>query len=212
MKWLMTDTHSDELTRLLERISVTLGDDLPAWPGGWPTDVEAALLDTVFSIRARYGSPTTGVRAVVHRWMDYRGGRADDLSVLGATDPAVVRKILSNNAKSSSRYKADIVVDAAARFAAVGLVHAADFTGDADQRAAYLGVKGCGRVTWPYFGMLLGTPNSKPDTWIMRYVRAVVGDQTSTDQARELINQAAAALGVNASRLDHAIWSYARRH
>ncbi len=175
-------------------------------------DVEAALLDTVFSIRARYGSPTTGVRAVVHRWMKHRGGRADDLSVLAAADPTVVREVLSNNAKGSGRYKADIVVDAAARFSAVGLVHAADFTGAADQRAAYLGVKGCGRVTWPYFGMLLGASNSKPDTWIMRYVRAVLGDKTSTERARALINQAADALGVDASRLDHAIWSYARSH
>ncbi len=94
----------------------------------------------------------------------------------------------------------------------MGLVHAADFTGAGDQRAAYLGVKVCGRVTWPYFGMLLGTPDSKPDTWIMRYVRAVLGEKTSTERARELINQAADELGVNASRLDHAIWSYARRH
>jgi len=145
--------------------------------------------------------------------MEYRGDRADDLSVLAAKDPDVARTVLGNNAKASGRYKAEIAVDAAARLSAVGLLHAPDFTGDGSQRAAYLAVKGCGRVTWSYFGMLLGTPDSKPDTWIMRYVRTALGEETSgTEHVRNLINQAAKTLDVNASRLDHAIWSYARSH
>lgn len=60
-----------QVDRLVRYIGTTVGPDLPVWPGGWPGQIEAALLDAVFSIRARYGSPTTGVRAVVSRWREH---------------------------------------------------------------------------------------------------------------------------------------------
>ena len=52
------------------------------WPGGWPGEIEAALIDAVFSIRARYGTGENGVRGVVKRWRDERGDVLDDLRAL----------------------------------------------------------------------------------------------------------------------------------
>lgn len=212
----MSKPEQEQLELLLSHINNTLGNDLLAWPGGWPHDIEAALIDAIFSIRARYGTPTTGVRAVVHRWLKHRGGQANDLSALAGSDPDEVRSILMNNAKASGRYKAEVVIEASRRLAAAQLTHAADFmTGSehqlAEMKSAYLSVKGCGPVTWHYFGMLLGRPDSKPDTWIMRYVRNALNDPTvSTEDARALITEAAEARGVNISQLDHSIWAYAR--
>lgn len=58
----------DELRRLGDYIAATLPDPWPTWPGGWPGQTEAAVLDAVLSICARYGGPHTGVRAAVARY------------------------------------------------------------------------------------------------------------------------------------------------
>lgn len=56
-----------DVERLLASIDSRVGQAIPGCPGGWPGQIEAALLDAVFSIQARYGGPTTGVRGVVAR-------------------------------------------------------------------------------------------------------------------------------------------------
>ncbi|MGG5259096.1 hypothetical protein [Phycicoccus avicenniae] len=206
----------EDVMVLAARVRSTVGDQLPAWPGGWPGQVELALIDAIFSIRARYGQPgtegrpSTGVLAVVERWSEHRGGPADDLLRLREMDIQRLTHILSNKAKSGGRTKAAVVVDAASRLSEVGLRHASDFTGSAEQKAAYIGVPGCGGITWAYFGMLLGQPNSKPDTWVQRYIRGSVRSDISTEDCRRLVNSTARHLDVDATRLDHAIWLYAR--
>lgn len=199
-----------DVDRLLASIDSRVGQAIPEWPGGWPGQIEAALLDAVFSIQARYGGPTTGVRAVVTRWRDHRGGPIDDLSKLAAADPEDVAGIVHSRARASQRLKAAIVVDAADALANVGLVHAADFTGRPDQRKAYLSVRGCGPVTWTYFGMLLGVPGVKADTWIVRFVQDALGRSVTPTEAEALVSEAAAELRVPDSQLDHAIWQAAR--
>lgn len=71
----MSNTQDD---RLHAYVPATIGDQLPAWPGGWPVEIEAALVDAVFSVRARYGRRelgiATGVYGVVQRWP--QGGTA----------------------------------------------------------------------------------------------------------------------------------------
>lgn len=103
-----------------------------------------------------------------------------------------------------------IVVDAADALANVGLVHAGDFTGRPDQRKAYLSIRGCGPVTWTYFGMLLGEPGVKADTWIVRFVHDALGRSVTSTEAEALVSEAAAELRVSNSQLDHAIWQAAR--
>lgn len=75
-------TTDHDLASLKLRLQEDLGRELEAWPGGWQGEIEAALLDAVFSIRARYGGPHSGVRAVVSRWRAPRDCQADDLKVL----------------------------------------------------------------------------------------------------------------------------------
>ncbi|EID80663.1 hypothetical protein W59_06910 [Rhodococcus opacus RKJ300 = JCM 13270] len=58
---------------LLDHVAAELPpESWPHWTEGWPHEIEAGLLDAAFSARATYGTPTTGVRAVVTRWRDHR--------------------------------------------------------------------------------------------------------------------------------------------
>ena len=98
----------------------------PAFRGGYPDEVEAALLDAVLSIRSAYGtSPTTGVRGAVGRWREVRQVGAsglDDLSYLAGADAQSLAAVLGNRqVLSSGLLKAEGVVEAATRLVAVGV-------------------------------------------------------------------------------------------
>ncbi|WJG14306.1 MULTISPECIES: hypothetical protein [Gordonia] len=204
----------DEAATLDEYIKTALGDDFHTWPGGWPGEIEAALIDAVFSIQARYGGPRTGVRAVVNRWRsrDDRTAKIDDLEALAAADPVEFVRTVNNSAQASGRLKGEIVIDAAKALTAVGLRHASDFTNSKEQKNAYLSVKGCGSVTWSYFGMLLGEADVKADTWIVRFVERALARPVRTEEARELLATVATMRDVSATALDHAVWEYARKN
>ncbi|MDJ0008206.1 hypothetical protein [Gordonia alkanivorans] len=204
----------NEAGRLDDYITAALGNGFQAWPGGWPGEIEAALVDAVFSIRARYGGPESGVRGVVKRWRerDGRTGKIDDLEALAAADPVEFVRTVNNSAQASGRLKGEIVVDAANALTAVGLRHASDFTNSIEQKNAYLSVKGCGSVTWSYFGMLLGEADVKADTWIVRFVEKALARPARTEEARELLATVATMRDVSATALDHAVWEYARKN
>ncbi len=51
---------SNEEDQLHAYVLATIGDQIPAWPGGWPDEIDAALIDAVFSVRAHYGSREAG--------------------------------------------------------------------------------------------------------------------------------------------------------
>ena len=191
----------------------TIGTPGP-WPGGWPHDIEAALIDAVFSVRATYGSRVvgseTGVFGAVTRWRAHRDGHADDLHVLADTAPSVLAQ-KTNAGRIARRSKAEIVVEAANALKNVGVRNAADvLEKEEPARVAYRSVKGCGPVTWRYFRMLVGLDDVKPDTWVMRFVQDRLPHIHTTDEAALLIAGAAAELGVEAKQLDHAIWLYRR--
>jgi hypothetical protein len=192
----------------------TIGTSPATWPGGWPGEIEAALLDAVFSVRARYGSRTkgTGVFGAVTRWRDRAEGPADDLRRLAAVDEDELRGA-TNHGRLSGRSKAAVVIDAAGALVDAGVAHADDLPARmVDARAAYLSVKGCGPVTWAYFRMLLGFEDVKPDTWVMRFVREAVPEVKTNETASQLIHEVAALIGVSPTDLDHAIWRYQRAH
>lgn len=202
-----------DLDVLHRHVLGTVGDSLERWPGGWPDDVEAALIDAVFSVRARYGSRErlTGVYGAVVRWQKSRGeGHGDDLRVLASTSERHLRT-LTNSGKINGRYKAAVVIDAAQALIQVGVVHASDFPERLPQaRAAYLSVTGCGPVTWAYFRMLLGLQDVKPDTWVMRFVQDCLPLVQSPKIASDLIVGVAARMDLSATVLDHAIWRHRR--
>ena len=180
------------------------------WPGGWPNEIEAALIDAVFSIRARYGTETTGVRRVVAAWRAARGSRSlDDLNVLAGQGELNFVELNINSAKASGRLKSELVVEASAGMAAVDVCHAGDLADESRQAAArnaYLSVKGLGPVTWSYFTMLLGYPDVKADVHILNYVkRAICRESVTPEEARSLLTAVASTFS-DLTHLDHAIW------
>jgi hypothetical protein len=183
----------------------------PEWPGGYPGEVEAAVLDSVFSVRASYGTATTGVRAVVARWREHRGGHIDDLTELASTGVDEVSAILSNAQKlPGGQPKAEAATAAAAALVRAGARHAADINDRDELRRAWCSIKGLSDVTWAYVLMLLGLEGVKADTMVRRFVSDAVGHPATGEAARSLVTEAAEVLGVGVTRLDHAIWSWQR--
>ncbi|GAB2613970.1 hypothetical protein [Pseudactinotalea suaedae] len=198
---------------LYQHVIETLDTDLGEWPGGYPDAIELALIDAIYSVRARYGDRErkTGVVGVVYRWRTWRAGSTDDLSVLATTSASDLRSVVSNNGRLARRYKAEVVVDAARALLDMDVKTAADFRAAPEGlRSAYLSVKGCGPVTWRYLRMLLGQSDIKPDTWVMKFVREAVPAVGDSDAAAALLTGVADRLRVDTRELDHAIWNYQR--
>lgn len=198
---------------MLDHITAELPADWATWPGGWPGQIEAALLDAVLSIRARYGQEHTGVRGAVERWRSHRGKNLDDLGALAGGDPDALQSVLKNEQTLPGGVrKVEAIHRAAAALMAAGVRHAAELdVQDPEHRAAYLGVPGLGPVTWNYLGMLLGVDGIKADTWILRFMRRALGRPCTPTEADALLRAAAAQLGVKATMLDYAIWNHKRR-
>lgn len=201
-------TAQSDIDLVLTAIGKRLPAEWPQWGGGWPNEIEAALLDAVLSIRSRYGKkPTTGVRGAVGRYREHRGAALDDLAALAAIEPVELQTVLRNRQKTGRVTKAEAIVNAAAAMAAIGVVHAADLDPTSEvHRSTYCSVRGLGPVTWRYFTMLLGTPGVKADTWIVRFVADALSRPASSAEAEELVGAAADAREVDRIALDHAIW------
>ena len=212
--------HQQQIDLLKAAIERELPKPWTAWPGGYPNEVEAALVDAVLSIRAAYGnSPASGVRGAVSRyrkWVD--GGRLDDLARLANFTPDRPAEVLGNHQKTSGVLKAAAIVEAANNLLAAGVTCAADLDPETHRRA-YTRVHGLGGVTWEYLTMLLGHSGIKADTWVTRWVSEAVGaTQLSNRDAHDLLAEAARELGIGSNdpevpgltQLDHAIWNAAR--
>ncbi|KAD3515007.1 hypothetical protein GD627_11900 [Arthrobacter yangruifuii] len=201
-----------DISTLVEFIQAELPRDLwKPWPGGWPEQIEAALIDAVLSIAAQYGTPENGVRGAVSRYRKAVGtDRPDDLARLAAYDPDELQTVL-NDQKVSGRTKASAIIEAAGNLLALGVKTAADLDAhDPAQKRAYTCVHGLGPVTWEYFGMLLGKPGVKADRWILRFVRRGLGRELASAEARSLLHEVADRLDAMPTELDHAIWAYER--
>lgn len=181
------------------------------WPGGYPGEIEAALIDAVLSIRASYGSPQNGVRAAVGCYRNYiGGGEADDLMRLSKMNHDSMLDTL-NRQVTSGRTKASAITEAAGNLVNAGVTRASDVDPlDPKQKEAYTSVHGLGWVTWEYFGMLLGKPGVKADQWIVRSTSRAVEKDLSSREARELVLAASKELKVSATTLDHALWAHER--
>lgn len=120
------------------------------------------------------------------------------------------------NKRTSQRYKADCVIEAAHALLQLDppIVTAADADGrDAkDIDRAYTSVRGLGWITAQYFRMLLGIPGVKADVMIVRFVNAALAvdglPPVGARAARELVISAHLqdGLGVDLTAYEHAIW------
>lgn len=118
---------SDNVALVVEHCrEIGVATDEP-WPGGWPGQIELALIDAVLSIRAQYGSPTTGVRRCVRNWRRHRDATCDDLSLLASMDGAELASVLDNRQRlGGGPLKAEAIVAAAANLTEAEVRHASD--------------------------------------------------------------------------------------
>ncbi len=202
-----------DVDRFSDYVRTHLSSTLDEYPGGWPSEIESALLDAILSIRARYGAPDSGVRGAVQKWRTHRlPDRPDDLQVLAKGSGPEISSILGNRqVLSGGSFKTDAAIQAASRLGAAGVQHAADLDpSSAEHRQAYVGVKGLGPVTWSYFCMLLGHQDVKADVWIVRVVEQALGAPATPEHARQVVVDSARELHVEPRVLDHALWDFAR--
>lgn len=205
-------TTPTDVQQLVDVITAELPRDTwTPWPGGWPDQIEAALIDAVLSIGAKYGSESNGVRGAVARYRREVGSdRPNNLAILAGQDAAKLQSVL-NDQKVSGRTKASAIVEAATNLLAVGVKSAADLDPhNPEQKEAYTSVHGLGWVTWEYFGMLLGKPGIKADRWIVRFVNRALDREVTAREAKSLLVEAAKGLDSTATELDHAIWAFER--
>ena len=185
------------------------------WPGGYKR-MDSALVDAVMSIRFRYGRERngswTGARGAVLRYEKHSEhvSAPERMHYLASQDPVALEKVLNHQKVHAGKTKAFAIVEAAQRFAAIGVTEPAHLRpDDADHRTQYTGVSGLGPVTWEYFTMLLSHDGVKADTWINEFTGRAVRRRVSSEYAGTLVKDAALKLGVSQTRLDHAIWSFA---
>ena len=205
----MSDDEKVQL--LINYIGRTIGikeDEWPARPPGYADQIEAALIDSIFSLRAVYGrSNAKGPRAVVRRWANHVDRPLNDLRTLvsdvdGLGGPDEFRRVLKLAVYVSAKELVDFRV-----------ISAADFCRERDRqpeallRAVQAG-RGAGPQAATYFLMLLGVPGVKADVMVKRFVDSALGVNVSDREAAELVTAAAGDLDADVIRLDHAIWDY----
>jgi hypothetical protein len=218
-----------DLDKVLDAIAASIGskESWPPYPGGYPQEAEAALLDSVFSLSAVYGSAETGTRAVVKRWRDHVGRPLNSLSALvadveGAGGPQNFRVILKNNAvavpnSKDQPTKAAAVYGVARTLTQFGVDSADDVrTKNAENpKGLYRAItkeRGVGEAGATYFLMLLGIQGVKADVMIRRFVaRALDVSEIEPSHSQKLVAAAAGALDADLLSLDHAIWDYESR-
>lgn len=209
--------HDSRISALQSAVELIPDDYFAAYGGGWPGQISTALIDAVFSIRARYrtSNPETGVIGRVRSFQSAEPAAVDDLTALRDLGSARICEIMGSTV-TGGRPKAEVVVEAAGTFMAAGVVHSDDFLA-ADQETmkdVYTGVVGLGPVTFEYFSMLLGVPGVKADTMIGRYVNNALrsaGHEAVTGKvARTLVIEVFDALqkGESLTHFDHAIWRF----
>lgn len=222
------DALAEDIAKVREHVRETIGED-PAqwtrWPGGWPGDIESALIDAVFSARAIYRSKRG--RGISHKIADWQARRArsafslDALiaeidgvgacawaSAFGSLQVSPGRR--ANAARGQS--KAATVREAAGKLLEEGINIAAGIDSDiaGAAKTALRSVPGIGYATSNYFLMLLGVPGIKPDRMIRRFLKDATGHAFANAYAEQVLRAVATQLGIQEHELDHAIWQYER--
>ena len=212
----------DELDAMIRHIESHVPQSLsPHWTPGWRGESEAALLDAIFSARAAYGGPTSGVRAVVQRWRSHRGdNRLDDLTTLAelTTTPDLPVEILSNRqlVPGNSRTKADAAAVAAQTLISVGLSCSTDFEQHTkEQFEAFRAIPGLGETTWECMLVNLGVRTDKATAHSNSFVADALeplhrnlAAGIAEDRSPVILTAAANALGTDLASLEHAVWRY----
>jgi hypothetical protein len=221
----MTPNDDPHCEALLSQISRELGsrDTWPRWPGGWPGDIESALIDAVFSARAVYKTAQEkGVHARVTAWQATRARSSYSLpALIDEIDGAGIEAwAVSFGSSQVSPRRPTSAPGGATKAAAVR--QAAQLLSDQDlkeasriasesltlARSTLRSVPGIGYATANYFTMLLGWPGMKPDSLVHRFLRRAIGKDSTNADAEVLVTEAAKSLGILPRDLEHAIWAF----
>lgn len=191
-------------------------EQLTAYQDGWSGQLPMALLDAVYSIQARYSTPNgKGLLPRLRTFKELHPAAATDLRELAALSEEQVAAVVGRGV-ISGRTKASAVLEVARNLMALQpAVHDADSYDHAnpEHRRAYVKVHGLADVTHNYLGMLLGYPDVKADTWIIRAVQRVANEAglaitVDAELARTVVARVheSARLGESITHLDHAVW------
>ena len=212
----------DDLQSLQAAISTNLGDP-SEWdaPVEFPDSLALCALNSVYSLR----SHSTAGQRVLARYRACSSSADTDTgpdliaAMDGAGGPeAFARAVLQNDSKlpGTNRLRTIGIHEALTRLAApeIGVTTTAQLRAAADDKRAekaWRSVSGLGPLSWSCFLMDAGSNHqSKPDVMVQRYIsRAIDSRRTLTaDEARQLIESAAADLQVTPRALDRAIWMH----
>ena len=220
------DALTEDIAKVREHVGETIGEDprlWTKWPGGWQGDIEAALIDAVFSARAVYRSKLG--RGISRNIADWQAGRTrsafsldtliaeiDDVGV-SAWANAFGNLQLSPGRGTQAPHgssKAATIREAGEKLRKTGINVADDINADmtATVKTTLRSISGIGYATSNYFLMLLGVPGIKPDRMIHRFLKDAAGHAFTNAYADQVLRAVAAQLGVQGHELDHAIWRY----
>jgi hypothetical protein len=193
----------------------------PFWFPGWRREIEAALLDAVYSARASYGGESSGVRRVVARWRAHRGGGSlDHLGSLASfvDDPDALAEILGNRQRvaGNATTKAEAAARAAAALIAAGATQTDDLADPWDEQLAvqydaFTSITGIGDKTWECLLFLVGRRSQQDFELMTSFVSSAIGHEVDDCALLTLIGDAAASLDTDAASVEHALWRVLRR-
>lgn len=210
---------SSRIDAVVKAIAAIEDIEFEAYQGGWRNEIGTALVDAVYSIRAKYNAsdPAKGVSGRVRAFREKYPETRNNLSAVAKLGEERIREVMGNT-KTGRRPKSVCVVEAAQTLMhlAPPIVTADDAlsAGTETVTRAYTSVKGLGPVTAEYFQMHLGVPGVKADRMIIRFgERALLADgleeALSPGEARDLIINAYEIDprgAANLSAFEHAIW------
>ena len=221
----------DDVESLAEKLSIDLGTSYDQWftPRGYP-GVACAVLDSIYSTGNHY----TGVRRLVSRYVDHRKDEGADPTQDTATD--LVNFIERSGgaeafaemtgyrwrawSSKTAPFKAEVALDAARLLKAheyESIASIRERLADREERENSDIARGWYRIpgqrsglTWNYMLMLSGLPGVKADRMIRRYVTRALDRERliGAKTASRLVEEAADALGLPHTTLDHTIWRF----
>jgi hypothetical protein len=201
-------------------------------PDGYPDGLGLCVIDAIWSLGVSY---QTHVVPVVTRYREYRAGEGGDADTDGliellATYAAVggddefADRIGTRHRTSTHpgaplkatavRMAAELLSAPPHRIDTMTMFHNANSVTRTAVKRAWRTLPGqrSSSIGWRYLLMLVGEDEVKADRMIKRFVtRAVNTASVSDEVAGQLVEEAAAALGMPVRKLDYAIWSHESR-
>jgi hypothetical protein len=193
---------TSELDRLVDAAAQVPLIDCPT---GWPNEIEAAIIDSVLSVRSSYGKPSAGVRRSIGLYRGARHGQPlDDLDQLAAVGGERLARVLQDD-----QSKAEAIVAAAWDLTQIGVHSSAQLDSLSDHhRRTFVSIDGLDPARWEYFCLNLGKPGVTADVRTCRWVEDVVGRPAGQIETQALIMSVAKARRISPIQLERSISAY----